>query len=82
MLEFTLNTKYLKLMTPSGYDAAKIEELVDDSIQENGTPSILESALVRQGMDPDEAAAETDVPTAVEQGKNAQCDRHYERELL
>ena len=69
VLEFTLNTKYLKLMVPSGYDASKIEGIVDDSIEENGTPNILETALIRQGMDPEEAKDKTDVPTAVEQGK-------------
>lgn len=64
VLEFTLNTKYLKLMVPSGYDASKIEGIVDDSIEENGTPNILETALIRQGMDPEEAKDKTDVPTA------------------
>lgn len=69
VLEFTLNTKYLKLMTPTGYDAGQIEGIVDNSIAENGTPNILETALVRQGMDAQEASEKTNVPTAVEQGK-------------
>lgn len=69
VLEFTLNTKYLKLMTPTGYDAGQIEGIVDNSIAENGTPNILETALVRQGMDAQEASVKTNVPTAVEQGK-------------
>ena len=69
VLEFTLNTKYLKLMVPSGYDASKIEGIVENSIEENGTPNILETALIRQGMDPEEAKEKTDVPTAVDQGK-------------
>lgn len=69
VLEFTLNTKYLKLMTPTGYDAGQIEGIMDNSIAENGTPNILETALVRQGMDAQEASEKTNVPTAVEQGK-------------
>lgn len=69
VLEFTLNTKYLKLMTPTGYDAGQIEGIVDNCIAENGMPNILETALVRQGMDAQEASEKTNVPTAVEQGK-------------
>ncbi len=69
VLEFTLNTKYLKLRTPSGYDAGEVTAIVEDGIQENGTPSILKTALVRQGMEETEAEEKTSIPTAVDQGK-------------
>ena len=70
VLEFTLNTKYLKLMVPSGYDASKIEGIVDDSIEENGTPNILETVADSPGHGSGGSeGSTTDVPTAVERGK-------------
>lgn len=69
VLEFTLNTKYLKLMEPSGYDSEKVQGIVEDSIAESGTPNILETALVRQGMSQKEAADAVDVATAVDNGE-------------
>lgn len=67
VLEFTLNTKYLKLMEPSGYDAGEIETIVEDSAEE-AAPHILETALLRQGATQEEAAQAVDVETAGEQG--------------
>lgn len=54
VLSFTLNTKYLTLSKPMGYDADDIYTIVEEGT-EGETPHILETALVRQGMDPDEA---------------------------
>lgn len=66
-LEFTLNTKYMFLQMPSGYDADDIPEIVEEKAQD-GVPHILETALIRQGETPDSAAAAVDVPTMGEQG--------------
>ncbi len=68
LLEFTLNTKYLWLVEPSGYDADEVDDIVTEQISD-GTPSILETALIRQGMS--ESAAHEIVfsaETAVDQG--------------
>ncbi len=67
VLSFTLNTKYLWLNEPGGYDAGKIAEIV----QKGGAdaPGILETALIRQGMDPAEAAKQASVETAADQGQ-------------
>ena len=54
VLSFTLNTKYLFLTQPSGYDAEEVYTIVEDAT-EAGVPHILETALIRQGMDPEEA---------------------------
>ena len=68
LLEFTLNTKYLWLVEPSGYDADQVEQIVAEQLSD-GTDSILETALIRQGMDPQEARQQVEsVPTAGEQG--------------
>ena len=67
VLEFTLNTKYLRLMEPAGYDPDAVEGIVRGGI-EAGTPNILETALIRQGMDPEEAAELVSVPTAGARG--------------
>lgn len=68
VLEFTLNTKYLWLTEPSGYNADQVEDIVEEQLAD-GTPNILESALIRQGMDPEEAKAQVEsVQTAGEQG--------------
>lgn len=67
LLEFTLNTKYMYLNTPAGYDADDIPIIVDEAISE-GVPHILETALIRQGATADEAAAAVAVETAGEQG--------------
>lgn len=68
LLEFTLNTKYLWLTEPSGYDPDQVEDIVAEQLSD-GTDHILETALIRQGMDPEEAEALVEsVPTAGEQG--------------
>lgn len=68
LLEFTLNTKYLWLVEPTGYDADDVEGIVEEQLAD-GTPNILETALVRQGMDPEEAKETVEsVETAGEQG--------------
>jgi hypothetical protein len=67
VLEFTLNTKYLWLSEPSGYDPSEIESIVEEKTAD-GTANILETALIRQGMDPEEAANVVSIPTAGEQG--------------
>ena len=68
VLEFTLNTKYIKLTAPSGYDPDQVEDIVAEQLAD-GTPNILETALVRQGMTPAEAKAQVEsVPTAGAQG--------------
>lgn len=67
VLEFTLNTKYLKLMEPSGYDAEQIQGIVDENTGDE-VPHILETALLRQGATEEEAAQAVDVETAGEQG--------------
>ena len=63
LLEFTLNTKYLWLQQPASYDADDIEGIVLGNAGED-SPSILETALVRQGMSEEEAASIVSVPTA------------------
>ena len=55
VLEFMLNTKYLKLQKPTGYDADQVEEYALALEEEDSAPSILETALIRQGMDADAA---------------------------
>lgn len=68
LLEFTLNTKYLWLTTPSGYDPNQVEDIVAEQLSD-GTDNILETALIRQGMDPEEAKNQVhSVQTAGEQG--------------
>ena len=67
VLEFTLNTKYLRLMEPAGYDPEAVTGIVETKIS-SGVPHILETALIRQGMDPEEASQAVSVPTAGEQG--------------
>lgn len=68
LLEFTLNTKYLWLTTPAGYDPDRVEDIVSEQLAD-GTDNILETALIRQGMDPEEAAQQVhSVKTAGEQG--------------
>jgi phosphoglycerol transferase MdoB-like AlkP superfamily enzyme len=68
VLEFTLNTKYLWLKEPSGYDPDQVTAIVETPA-EDGTDNILETALIRQGMDPEEAQEQVEaVPTAGEQG--------------
>lgn len=67
VLEFTLNTKYLFLSEPAGYDADEVETIVEEKT-ENGVPHILETALIRQGESAEDAAAAVDVETAGEQG--------------
>ena len=67
VLEFTLNTKYLRLMEPAGYDPEAVEGIVRDGI-EAGAPHILETALIRQGTDPETAAETVSVPTAGDLG--------------
>lgn len=68
LLEFTLNTKYLWLTTPSGYDPDDVENIVAEQLAD-GTDNILETALVRQGMDPEEAKERVhSVQTAGAQG--------------
>lgn len=68
LLEFTLNTKYLWLTEPSGYDPDQVEDIVAEQLSD-GTDHILETALIRQGMDPEEVEALVEsVPTAGEQG--------------
>ena len=57
VLSFTLNTKYLSLSKPLGYDADEVYTIVEDGTAEE-TPHILETALIRQGMDPDAAKAQ------------------------
>lgn len=54
VLSFTLNTKYLTLSKPMGYDADDVYTIVEEET-EGETPHILATALIRQGMDPDEA---------------------------
>lgn len=65
VLSFTLNTKYLWLMEPSGYDASKVQGIVEG---QDGA-SILETALVRQGMDPETAKAAASMETAGDRGE-------------
>ncbi len=67
LLEFTLNTKYLWLVEPGGYRAEDIPRFVEDGISE-GVPNILETALIRQGTDPEEAHRIAGIPTAGSQG--------------
>lgn len=68
LLEFTLNTKYLWLTTPAGYDPNEVENIVAEQLAD-GTDNILETALVRQGMEPEAARAQVhSVKTAGEQG--------------
>ncbi len=67
VLEFTLNTKYLFLSEPAGYDADEVETIVEETI-EGGVPHILETALIRQGASQEEAAAAVYVETAGQQG--------------
>lgn len=68
VLEFTLNTKYLWLTTPPGYDPNQVEDIVNEQLAD-GTDNILETALIRQGMDPEEAKERVhSVKTAGEQG--------------
>ena len=67
VLEFTLNTKYLFLSEPAGYDADEVETIVAEKTKD-GVPHILETALLRQGESPEDAAAAVDVVTAGEQG--------------
>lgn len=67
VLEFTLNTKYMYLTMPSGYDADEVETIVEEKI-EDGVPHILETALLRQGASPEEAKAAVDVETAADSG--------------
>ena len=65
MLEFMLNTKYLWLQEPSGYDAEEIEEIVSG----DEAPNILETALKRQGASEEEAKNAVSVETAGERGQ-------------
>ena len=67
ILEFAINTKYIKLTQPTGYDSDEIETIVAEQLEE-GSPHILETALLRQGASPEEAAEAVDVVTAGEQG--------------
>ncbi len=68
LLEFTLNTKYIWLVEPSGYDPEQVDDIVEEQLQ-NGSPNILETALIRQGTDPVEAKEIVEsVETAGEQG--------------
>ncbi len=68
LLEFTLNTKYLWLVEPSGYDADAVEDIVAEQLAD-GTDNILVTALVRQGMDRTEAEEYVNsILTAGEQG--------------
>ena len=67
VLEFTLNTKYLFLSEPAGYDADEVETIVAEKTKDS-VPHILETALLRQGESPEDAAAAVDVVTAGEQG--------------
>ena len=67
LLEFTLNTKYLWLVEPGGYRAEDVTAIVEDGIS-GGVPNVLETALIRQGMDPDEAHRIAGIPTAGSQG--------------
>lgn len=69
LLEFTLNTKYLWLVEPSGYDPNQVENIVSEQIAADGSPNILETALIRQGTDPETAKDQVEsVKTAGEQG--------------
>ncbi len=68
VLEFTLNTKYMFLQTPGGYDASGVSEIISDAADQ-GSPHILETALIRQGVDPEEAAKAVDMETAGERGQ-------------
>ena len=68
VMEFTLNTKYLWLNEPKGYGDADIRELVHQYDGED-TPHILETALVRQGASPEDAAAAVSVETAGARGE-------------
>jgi phosphoglycerol transferase MdoB-like AlkP superfamily enzyme len=68
VLSFTLNTKYLWLTEPSGYDASEIENIVEENLSDT-TPNILETALIRQGVDSETAQETVSVPTAVDQGE-------------
>lgn len=67
VLEFTLNTKYLWLVEPSGYDPEQVDDIVAEQLAD-GTPNILETALLRQGMEPEAARDVVSVKTAGEQG--------------
>ncbi len=68
LLEFTLNTKYLWLQEPAGYNADAVDTIVLEETAD-GTPNILETALIRQGMDAEEAHEKvSSVETAGEQG--------------
>ena len=67
MLEFTLNTKYLWLMEPAGYDPEQVDDIVEAGVRA-GVPHILETALIRQGMDPEDARKAVSVETAGEKG--------------
>ena len=68
LLEFTLNTKYIRLLEPAGYDPEQVEDIVSRQLSADGSPHILETALIRQGTDPETAKAQVSVKTAGEQG--------------
>lgn len=68
VIEFTLNTKYLWLSEPKGYDADTVTELLEDYAGEEA-PHILETALLQQGATPEEAAQAVAVETAGERGE-------------
>ena len=65
MMEFVLNTKYLWLQEPGGYDAEEIEEIVSGE----EAPHILETALKRQGASEEEARNAVAIETAGERGQ-------------
>lgn len=67
VLEFVLNTKYMYLTTPSGYDADEIENIVEETI-DGDVPHILKTALIRQGASEQEAEDAVNVSTAGENG--------------
>lgn len=67
LLGFTINTKYLRLMEPSDYQAEDVPELMAAG-EGDEVPNILETALIRQGMSPEEAKAAVNVETAGSQG--------------
>jgi len=67
-MEFTLNTKYLWLSEPKGYDAEEIGNIVEEKASED-VPNILKTALVRQGMSEKEAEEAVSVETAGSRGE-------------
>lgn len=67
VLEFTLNTKYMYLTMPAGYDSDDVADIVNEKIQD-GVPHILKTALIRQGMSEDEAEAAVSIPTVADSG--------------